>query len=149
MRGSIDVDGSNGKMTRKDIEHIGWQYRKQGLIMIGTLFLVALLAVNIGHFDAILTPLLVSAGYALVFEMVEGIVWIKVAKNSTENLPNFFLGVSGVRIITALAVMFAYYLVAGRGAMLVFFLVFAVFYIAILGHHVVFFRKHTDISVDE
>ena len=136
-------------MTRKDIEHIGWQYRKQGLVMIGTLFLVALLAVNIGHFNIILTPLIISATYALVFEMSEGTIWVKVAKNSTENLPNFFLGVSGVRILTALAVMFAYYLVAGRDAMLVFFLVFAVFYIAILGHHVAFFRKHTDISIDE
>jgi hypothetical protein len=136
-------------MTRKDIEHIGWQYRKQGTIIVGTLFLIALLVVNIGRFDAIVTPLIVSAGYALLFEIVDGVVWTKIAKNSTENLPNFFMAVSGVRMLTALAVMFVYYLSAGRGAMLEFFLIFVIFYVAILGHHTMFFRKHTDISVDE
>ncbi len=136
-------------MTRKDIEHIGWQYRKQGTIIVGALFLIALLAVNIGRFDAIVTPLIICACYALLFEIVEGVVWTKIAKDSTESLPNFFMAVSGVRMLTALAVMFVYYLVAGRDAMLVFFLVFAVFYIAILGHHTIFFRRHTDISIDE
>ncbi|MGI6243050.1 MAG: hypothetical protein ACOYJK_05900 [Prevotella sp.] len=136
-------------MTRKDIEHIGWKYRRQGLLIIGTLFLVALLVVNIGRFNVVLTPLIVCAVYALVFEMLEGVVWTKVAKNSTENLPTFFMAVSGVRILTALAVMLAYYLAVGRSAMLVFLLFFAVFYVAILGHHVAFFRKHTDISIDE
>lgn len=136
-------------MTRNDIRHIGWQYRKQGLVMVGALLLVALLVVNIGHFDFIITPLMVSAVYALLFEVVESMVWTKVATDSTENLPNFFMAVSGVRMLTALAVMFAYYLIAGRGAMLSFFLVFAVFYVTILVHHVMFFRKHTDISIDE
>jgi hypothetical protein len=44
-------------------------------------------------------------------------------------------------LLLALAVMFVYYLVAGRSAMLVFFLVFMVFYVVSLAHHTIFFAR--------
>ena len=44
-------------------------------------------------------------------------------------------------MLLALAVMFVYYLVNGRDAMLVFFLVFMAFYLVSLIHHSVFFAR--------
>jgi hypothetical protein len=44
-------------------------------------------------------------------------------------------------MLMALAVMFVYYLVNGRDAMLVFFLVFMAFYLVSLIHHSVFFAR--------
>jgi hypothetical protein len=44
-------------------------------------------------------------------------------------------------MLLALATMFVYYLVVGRGAMLVFVLVFMAFYILSLAHHSVFFAR--------
>lgn len=136
-------------MTRKDIDHIGWQYRKQALIIVGFLFLAGLLAVNIGFWKALIMPLIFCAVYAWALETGEALVWARVAKSAPESLPHFFMGVSGVRMFSALAVMFVYYLTVGHGSMVTFFGVFAVFYVAILVHHIVFFRKHADISIDE
>lgn len=136
-------------MTPKDIDHIGWQYRKQGLTIVGILFLAGLLAVNIGLSKALTVPLLVCAVYAMVVEIADGAIWARVAKRSPESLPQFFMAVSGFRMLSALAVLFGYYLAAGRNAMLVFFMVFAVFYVAVMVHHTLFFRRHSDISIDE
>jgi len=136
-------------MTHKDIDHLSWQYRKQGLLIVGCLFLVALLVMNVLLNNLFITPLIVCALYGMVFEIVEGIVWAKVAKKSADNLPNFFMAVSGVRFFSALALMLVYYLVANRMEMLHFLLIFAVFYMATVVHHVAFFRKHTDIQTDK
>ncbi len=136
-------------MTHRDIEHIGWLYRKQGLFIIGFLFLIALLAVNISYYNTLLTPLYICTIYALVLEIAEAVVWTRIAKNSPDNLPNFFIAVSGIRILSAIVMMTVYYLVTGRETMLTFFFVFAVFYVAILIHHILFFRKHTDITINE
>lgn len=136
-------------MTQKDIDHIGWQYRKQGFTIVAFLFLMGLLAANVGHLAWLVTPLVVCAVYALVLEMADGLIWARVAKRSAEDLSQFFMAVSGFRMLSALAVMFVYYLVAGRAAMLSFCGVFAVFYVAIMVHHTVFFRKHSDISTDK
>ena len=46
-----------------------------------------------------------------------------------------------ITAMLALAVMFVYYLVNGRDAMLVFFLVFMAFYLVSLIHHSVFFAR--------
>ncbi len=136
-------------MTRKDIDHIGWTYRKQGFAIVGGLFLAGLLAVNIGFLNTLTMPLIICTIYALVLETVESLVWAKIVKTSPDNLTNFFMGVSAVRVLSALAVMSIFYFVATQSSMLMFFGVFAVFYIAILVHHIAFFRKHTDISIDE
>lgn len=135
-------------MTHQDIDHLSWQYRKQGLLIVGGLFLVALLVMNVLLSNLPFTPLIVCAIYGMVFELVEGMVWAKVAKKSAENLPNFFMAVSGIRLFSALGLMLVYYLVADRMEMLHFLLTFAVFYMAIVAHHVAFFRKHTDIQTD-
>lgn len=136
-------------MTRKDIDHLAWQYRKQALVIVGTLFLAGLLAANVTVHSELLIPLYFSAVYALVIEMCEAVVWNKVAKNSPDAMPNFLMGVSVVRTLSALALMFVYYLVGQKELIMVFLGVFAVFYIAILVHHITFFRRHSGISIDE
>lgn len=81
------------------------------------------------------------ACFTLVAFVTIGLVWRRVAKQSPESLPTFFTAVSGFRMLLALAVMFVYYLVAGRDKMLPFFLVFMVFYLVSLAHHSIFFAR--------
>lgn len=89
--------------------------------------------------DGVLAPMIVSAAFSLVIEYTDALVWRTVAKRSQESLPTFYTAVSGFRMLLALVTMFVYWLIEGRETMLVFFLVFAVYYILLLGHHSVFF----------
>lgn len=73
----------------------------------------------------------------------EACVWQRVALRSPESMPTFFTAVAGCRMLLALVVMLVYYLVKGRGAMLPFFVVFMVHYVAQLVHHSMFFAKTT------
>ncbi|MDE6012341.1 MAG: hypothetical protein K2G91_06350, partial [Prevotella sp.] len=91
--------------------------------------------------DSILVPVIVSSVFALVVESADAMLWRRIAKRSPDSLPTFFMAVSGVRMLLAIAVMFVYYLVVGRQSMLVFFLIFMVYYLLLLIHHSVFFAK--------
>lgn len=131
----------------KSIGNLSWLYKRQGLCIVAGLFLMGLLAENIAQYDTLLTPLIVCSIYGLVLETVEGTVWGIVARRSPDSLTTFFMGVSGCRVLTALLMMVIYYLIAGRSAMLVFILTFAVFYIAIVSHHVLFFSRHSSLNI--
>ena len=91
---------------------------------------------------------LIGFCFYMFVTVVEALVWRRVASNSLDGLPTFFMGVSGVRLLSALAVMFVYYLVACREAMLPFFLTFAVFYVAQLIHHSYFFSRVSRMADD-
>lgn len=116
-------------------------YIRQELYIAVALFLICLMVMQVWFLDSILTPAIVSVIFTLVLAVAVGLVWRRVAIGSPESLPTFFTAVSGFRLLIALAVMFVYYLVAGRSAMLVFFLVFLVFYVVSLAHHTIFFAR--------
>jgi hypothetical protein len=96
---------------------------------------------QVWHLDTLLVPVVVSAVFMLVVSGVYGKLWSVVATKSPDSLPTFFTAASAFRMLLALAVMFVYYLVNGRDAMLVFFLVFMAFYLVSLIHHSVFFAR--------
>ena len=116
-------------------------YIRQELYIAVALFLICLMVMQVWFLDSILTPAIVSVIFTLVLAVAVGLVWRRVAIGSPESLPTFFTAVSGFRLLLALAVMFVYYLVAGRSAMLVFFQVFMVFYVVSLAHHTIFFAR--------
>ena len=116
-------------------------YIRQELYIAVALFLICLMVMQVWFLDSILTPAIVSVIFTLALAVAVGLVWRRVAIGSPESLPTFFTAVSGFRLLLALAVMFVYYLVAGRSAMLVFFLVFMVFYVVSLAHHTIFFAR--------
>ena len=122
------------------VDKLSKSYMKQGLFLTVALALLTLLVMQVWQFD-LLVEIIVSVVFSLVVCWTIGLVWRWVAKNHQESLPTFFTAVSGFRLLLALAVMFVYYLVCGRGAMLPFFLVFMVFYFASLIHHSIFFAK--------
>ena len=123
-----------------NVDKLSKSYMKQGLFLTVALALLTLLVMQVWQFD-LLVEIIVSVVFSLVVCWTIGLVWRWVAKNHQESLPTFFTAVSGFRLLLALAVMFVYYLVCGRGAMLHFFLVFMVFYFASLIHHSIFFAK--------
>ena len=133
-------------MIDKNIDYLSWNYRKQGIGLVGALFLMGLLLINLLHLENILTAFITSTVYGLIIEFADGLVWGKVARKAADNLTNFFMGVSIVRILSALLRILIYYMIAGRAAMFDFLVVFACFYLAIILHHTLFFRKHADVG---
>lgn len=124
-----------------DINKLSVSYLRQELYLSVGLFLIALLVMRVWFVDGLLTPAIIATVFTLVVSAVIGLVWRRVAKRSPESLPTFFTAVSGFRMLLALAVMFVYYLVFGRSAMLLFFVVFMVFYFVSLAHHSIFFAR--------
>ena len=124
-----------------DTEKISKGYLKGQLMAVVATALVGLLVMRVWFLDQMLTPIVVSVVFSVMLSVVTAFVWKRVATRSPENLPTFYTAVSGTRLLLALGVMFAYYLVRGRDAMLVFFLVFMAFYVVMLIHHSVFFAR--------
>ena len=124
-----------------DINKLSISYLRQELYLSIGLFLIALLVMRVWFLDDLLTPTIIATVFTLVVSAIIGMVWRRVAKRSPESLPTFFTAVSGFRMLLALAVMFIYYLVFGRSAMLLFIVVFLVFYFVSLAHHSIFFAR--------
>ena len=123
-------------------------------IWIGLTISVLLMAVAYagltlaGTLQHAVANVLIGFCFYMFVTLAEAFVWRRVVSTSPDSLPTFFMGVSGVRLMLALVVMFVYYLVVGRDAMLPFFFVFAVFYIAQLIHHSYFFSHVSRLADD-
>ena len=124
-----------------DINKLSISYLRQELYLAIGLFLIARLVMRVWFLDDLLTPTIIATVFTLVVSAAIGMIWRRVAKRSPESLPTFFTAVSGFRMLLALAVMFIYYLVFGRSAMLLFIVVFLVFYFVSLAHHSIFFAR--------
>lgn len=124
-----------------DIDKLSKRYARQELLLTAALFLITLLVMRVWYLDELLVPAIVSAAFTLVVSTALAVIWRRVATKSPNSLPTFFTAASAFRMLLALAVMFVYYLVNGRDAMLVFFLVFMAFYLVSLIHHSVFFAR--------
>lgn len=124
-----------------DIDKQVWCYRKQSTLLIVALSLIAFIVMKVWYLNEILTPLIISVVFSLTVENVGIMIWKGMAKRSPESLPTFFMGVSGFRMLLGIVVMFIYYLVADSRTMLVFFCVFAAFYVTLLVHHTTFFAR--------
>ena len=124
-----------------DIDKLSKRYARQELLLTAALFLITLLVMRVWYLDELLVPVIVSAAFTLVVSTALAVIWRKVATKSPDSLPTFFTAASAFCMLPALAVMFVYYLVNGRDAMLVFFLVFMAFYLVSLIHHSVFFAR--------
>ncbi len=124
-----------------DIDKLSKRYARQELLLTAALFLITLLVMRVWYLDELLVPVIVSAAFTLVVSTALAVIWRRVATKSPDSLPTFFTAASAFRMLLALAVMFVYYLVNGRDAMLVFFMVFMAFYLVSLIHHSVFFAR--------
>ncbi len=124
-----------------DIEKTSHKYIRQQLSLAVAVALVVLLVMRVWYLDNLLTPVIIGVVFCLVLSVALAKIWERVAKRSPENLPTFFTGASGGRLLLALATMFIYYIICGSESMLAFFLVFMAFYLVSLVHHAVFFAN--------
>lgn len=128
-------------MKIEHVDKLSRTYAKQELWLTAGVFLLVLGVMSVTNLDGLLVPAIVAAVFSLVVSTAEVMIWRRVAKQSPENLPTFYTAASGFRLLLALATMFVYYLVKGRDAMLVFFIVFMVFYLVLLAHTSVYFAR--------
>lgn len=126
-------------MDERQIGKYRWSYITQALITLVVLDVggYALGGMWLGY--AVLLPLLVSSLVFLTIELSDILLWSRIVKKVPENLPTFFMGVSGFRMLLCVLVFFIYYFTAERQAMLIFLCIFALFYVAMLAHHALFF----------
>ena len=124
-----------------DINKLTWYYRKESILLITGLMLIAFIVMNVWLLDRILTPLIISVIFSVLVENIDILTWKRVARRSPESLPTFFMGVSGFRMLLGVIVIFIYYLVAEQETMLSFFVVFVIFYVTLLIHHTLFFVR--------
>ena len=125
-----------------DIDKRYWKYLRQGVSLCAALFFLLLLMAS--QYPSLVLPLAVSAVYALLVEVADAVAWTKVAAGSPDSMPTVFMAVSGLRFMVALVVMFVYFLLAGKTGkadMGTFILIFALFYVAVLLHHTLFFAR--------
>lgn len=117
------------------------RYIRQSTFFIIGLSLLGLLVMQLSMLDEILYPILYSVIFSFVVEVVDALIWRRVALRAPESLPTFFIGVSGFRMLAALAFMFIYYLATDSDNMLAFLLVFMIYYFVLMTHHTIFFSK--------
>lgn len=115
------------------------RYIRQTVQIVFALFLLELLVLQLVGSELLLTPILVSVGFALLVESGDALLWKRIESKENESKATFFMAVSGFRFLLALLVLFIYYLNTDRGGMAAFLLLFAPFYLAVLAHHSLFF----------
>ena len=128
-------------MKIEHVDRLSRTYAKQELWLTAGIFLLVLGVMSVSNIEGLLVPAIVGAVFSLVVSTAEALIWRRVAKQSPDNLPTFYTAASGFRLLLALATMFVYYLVKGRDAMLVFFIVFMIFYLVLLAHTPVYFAR--------
>ncbi|MBQ8701714.1 MAG: hypothetical protein IJ549_03005 [Prevotella sp.] len=137
---------SNDSETMNDITKQSRAYMRQQLQIIVALYLAGLIVRAVWQNEDIFVPSAVGALFMLVISQVYGRLWRRIATNSPDQLTTFYSATSGFRMLLALATMGIYYLVPGRGEMLVFVVVFMIFYMVCLAHHTIFFSRLTNRS---
>ena len=128
-------------MKIEHVDRLSRTYAKQELWLTAGIFLLVLGVMSVSNIEGLLVPAIVGAVFSLVVSTAEALIWRRVAKQSPDNLPTFYTAASGFRLLLALATMVVYYLVKGRDAMLVFFIVFMIFYLVLLAHTSVYFAR--------
>ena len=128
-------------MTKQDISKLSILYLIQGIVLTIIATIGTLLVERFTSVGDLRVQVMFGCGFSLAIVLAEVNIWRLVATNHPDSLTTFFTALSGFRMLLALATMFVYYLIAGREAMLPFFLVFMVFYVLLLIHHSIFFAK--------
>ena len=128
-------------MTKQDISKLSILYLVQGIVLTIIATIGTLLVERFTSVGDLRVSVMFSCGFSLAIVLAEGNIWRMVATKHPDSLTTFFTALSGFRMLLALATMFGYYLIAGREAMLPFFLVFMAFYVLLLIHHSIFFAK--------
>ncbi|UKK52467.1 hypothetical protein [Prevotella sp. E2-28] len=128
-------------MTKQDISKLSILYLVQGIVLTIIATIGTLLVERFTSVGDLRVSVMFSCGFSLAIVLAEGNIWRMVATKHPDSLTTFFTTLSGFRMLLALATMFVYYLIAGREAMLPFFLVFMAFYVLLLIHHSIFFAK--------
>ncbi len=122
------------------------RYVRQSILLTAALTMVGLVIMQVWFLDVLLWPIVISAIFSLLVGCADGLIWGKVAKNAPESITTFHSALSGFRMLLALFLMFVYYMVDTTDTMIEFFLVFMVYYLALMTHHVIFFTRIAKLS---
>ena len=127
-----------------DIDKLCGRYIVWSMVYIFILTIGSFIFEKLGLFSGLMYPVAVSAGFAIVVESADALVWRKVARKSPDSLTTFYTAVSGFRMLLALATMLVCYIIVGRDAIMPYILVLLVFYFGMLAHHSIFFSRLTN-----
>ena len=115
-------------------------YIMQSIVLCCVLILCGFVAMKMFSLDW-LWAIIVSGCFVLVVDIVSAFGFRWVATKHSDMLPTFFTGVSGFRFLAALMLMAVWYVISDRTQVGQFIVVFAIFYLASLVHHSIFFSR--------
>lgn len=69
------------------------------------------------------------------------LIWKRIETKSPDSLPMFFMAVSGLKMLAALATLFMCYLAIGAENIRWIVILFVIYYVVFLAHHAIFFAK--------
>lgn len=124
-----------------DIDRLCSKYIVWSMVYIVILTVGCFIIEKLGLFAGLMYPVAVSAGFAIVVESADALVWRKVARKSPDSLTTFYTAVSGFRMLLALATMLVCYIIVGRDAVAPYIVVMLVYYFVLLAHHSIFFSR--------
>lgn len=124
------------------VKKLSIKYMRQSCMIV--VVMTSIMFLIMGLFDCLNTmviPTVVSLSFFIMVEIADVMIWRWVATKHSDGMSTFFTGVSGFRMLLAIAVMFVYYLLSAKGTMLTLFLVFMAYYIVLMAHHSYFFVR--------
>lgn len=92
--------------------------------------------------ETLYIPVIISVLFVVVSSLLFALLWKTIARTSPDSLTTFYSASSGLRMLLALAVITAYYFIAGKENILPMALTFMAFYFLQLAIHTTFFTKY-------
>lgn len=130
------------QQEQQNVKKLSIKYMRQSCVIIFVLTSIMFLIMR--FFDCLNTmiiPTVISLVFFITVEFTDILAWRWVVTKHSDMMSTFFTGVSGFRMLLAIAVMFIYYLLSAEGTMFTLFLVFMAYYIVQMVHHSYFFVR--------
>ncbi len=127
-----------------DEDKIARRYAGIGLMLIIVLWLMSILVATLRPEWQLMSPILVSTGFSLIFLLGFAVLWRWVVRKHKASVTTLYSVVSGFRMLMALFTLFIVFLVVGRAAMLPYVLVFMIFYLVMVAYHSIYFSRITN-----
>lgn len=118
---------------------------RQFMVIGNGILLLALLAVSgiayVSGLEKIMTEGFIAFLYTASLHSLVCIVWRLVIASSPDYMPQFFMGMSGLRFLSVLALLGGTYAVVGADEMVTYAMVFLIFYLIMLTFQSVLFSR--------
>lgn len=118
------------------------KYTNQSALIFIPLTIAGIIFQQIVPQPSLINALLVMVIYSFFLEIADAFAWRKIATDKPDYLPQFFLAFQAVRMFASIALIVIIYAIVDSESFWTYLAVFAIYYLALLGHHTLFFANN-------